>query len=206
MVHTSLPLQWQHLIKTVLTLSLQDAPASSLKYAPCSPAPLRLSSLPVLPKAQMPTAAPKPPPQASCAREPTNIWSTGPIPTSPPHCHISWPDGLTPTPLEQLPPRLTVPCNYLLLKAARARVPAPCASALRGDNSPSAPPLHLPCGPAPGAPPQPLLAAAARASLQPVPATSPAPTPSRCAQPDRLPASAGSRASPAGAGGGGRYL
>lgn len=190
------------------------------RYTPIQPRPLRLSCQLVLPKAQMPTAAAREPPSSAARpREPANIWvAFGSHPyVSPllPHLLPRWD-----SPLRLwsgcLSPDATL--QNLLLKAATAHVPAPYAAGVSPPHPRRqrqffplrpTPPLHLPCGaPPPGLPPQPLLpAAAARASLQPVvPDTSPAPTAARGAQPGRLPASARGRASPDGAGGGGRYL
>lgn len=133
-----------------------------------------------------------------------------PIPTSATDCLVSRPDGLAPTPRGQLSAARHDPATTYSSKRPLPRPRPLCLGPQRRASLPPRPtpasaPRPRPRGAAaaPSARPP---AAAARASLQPGPDTSPAPTPARGSQPGSLPASARSRASPDGAGGGGRYL
>lgn len=73
-----------------------------LRYDPVQPRPLTSQQLTGISQGSDAKSSPKASTLSFIFPEPANIWSLGLIPTSPPHCHISWPDGLTPTPLEQL--------------------------------------------------------------------------------------------------------
>lgn len=162
-------------------------------YPPAQPRPLDLSRLLVLPKAQIPIAAPKPlvsqrlpprgaspyicPPVHPICPLLSHLWAL--TDSAPCLYKLLFLPALSP-PQPQLPNPTSTPASP---------PPAPRPPTAAKLQFPSAPPLHLPRGPAPGAPQQPLLRPQPPLThpQQAVSATSPAPTRALSTQSRSLP-------------------